>query len=405
MSSTTSMVKKEVERPVQQFRPLTWIQRNLFNTWYNGLLTILVLWLLIRAAPALINWLLGANWAPILTSPVLYFVGQYPASELWRVGVGVALVSLSFGLSWGAWGGLTRTFAVALMAGFALVALLPVSLETISLNARLFMAANILVVMGGMVLGRTRLGQTRWVLAIGLLSFIVIIILLRGVSGNPALPVVQTTRWGGLMLNLLVAAVGIVASFPLGVLLALGRQSDLPVVRIFSTAFIELVRGVPLITILFMGSLLLPLFLPENVRIDRVIRAVIGITLFSAAYMAENVRGGLQAIPQGQYEAAKAIGLSGPLTTILIILPQALRLVIPAIVGQFIALFKDTTLLIIVGINEILGIGKSIVLGNPEWVTAHMEVYVFIALLFWVFTYAMSYSSRRLERALGVGIR
>jgi general L-amino acid transport system permease protein len=154
-----------------------------------------------------------------------------------------------------------------------------------------------------------------------------------------------------------------------------------------------------------MGSLILPLFLPEEVRIDRVIRAMIGITFFSAAYMAENVRGGLQAIPEGQYEAAKAIGLNGPLTTILIVLPQALRLVIPAIVGQFIALFKDTTLLIIVGINEILGIGKSIVLGNPEWVTAQMEVYVYIALLFWVFTYAMSYSSRRLERALGVGTR
>jgi general L-amino acid transport system permease protein len=207
------------------------------------------------------------------------------------------------------------------------------------------------------------------------------------------------------MLNLMVAAIGIVASFPIGVLLALGRRSTLPVVKVFCTLFIELVRGVPLITILFMGSLLLPLFLPEDVRIDRVIRAVIGITLFSAAYMAENVRGGLQAIPEGQYEAARAIGLNAPLTTLLIILPQALRLVIPAIVGQFIALFKDTTLLIIVGINEILGIGKSIVLGNPEWVGAQIEVYLFIAALFWVFTYAMSYSSRRLERALGVGER
>lgn len=396
---------QEVQRPVQQFKPLTWLRKNLFNSWYNALLTLLILWLLIRAVPALASWLLGANWEPIITSPVLYFVGQYPAAELWRVGIGLALISLSFGLSWGAWGGPTRTFAIALMAGYALVALLPVSLDAISLTARLFMAANIAVVMGGFALGQTRLGQARWVLGIGLLSFVVIILLLRGFEGNDALPVVQTTRWGGLMLNLMVAAVGIVASFPIGVLLALGRRSNLPVVKVFSTLFIELVRGVPLITILFMGSLILPLFLPEDVRIDRVIRAMIGITFFSAAYMAENVRGGLQAIPEGQYEAAKAIGLNGPLTTILIILPQALRLVIPAIVGQFIALFKDTTLLIIVGINEILGIGKSIVLGNPEWVTAQMEVYVYIALLFWVFTYAMSYSSRRLERALGVGTR
>lgn len=396
---------QEVQRPVQQFKPVTWLRRNLFNSWYNALLTLLILWIVIRAVPALASWLIGANWEPILTSPVLYFVGQYPAAELWRVGVGVALISLSFGLSWGTWGGPTRTFAIALMAGYVLVALLPVSLDSIGLTGRLFMAANIAVVMGGFALGQTRLGQARWVLGIGFLSFVVIILLLRGFEGNSALPVVQTTRWGGLMLNLMVAAVGIVASFPIGVLLALGRRSKLPVVKVFSTLFIELVRGVPLITILFMGSLILPLFLPEEVRIDRVIRAVIGITFFSAAYMAENVRGGLQAIPEGQYEAAKAIGLNGPLTTILIVLPQALRLVIPAIVGQFISLFKDTTLLIIVGINEILGIGKSIVLGNPEWVTAQMEVYVFIALLFWIFTYAMSYSSRRLERALGVGIR
>lgn len=396
---------QEVQRPVQQFKPVTWLRRNLFNSWYNALLTLLILWIVIRAVPALASWLIGANWEPILTSPVLYFVGQYPAAELWRVGVGVALISLSFGLSWGTWGGPTRTFAIALMAGYVLVALLPVSLDSIGLTGRLFMAANIALVMGGFALGQTRLGQARWVLGIGFLSFVVIILLLRGFEGNSALPVVQTTRWGGLMLNLMVAAVGIVASFPIGVLLALGRRSKLPVVKVFSTLFIELVRGVPLITILFMGSLILPLFLPEEVRIDRVIRAVIGITFFSAAYMAENVRGGLQAIPEGQYEAAKAIGLNGPLTTILIVLPQALRLVIPAIVGQFISLFKDTTLLIIVGINEILGIGKSIVLGNPEWVTAQMEVYVFIALLFWIFTYAMSYSSRRLERALGVGIR
>jgi general L-amino acid transport system permease protein len=403
MSSDTTILG-EVERPVQTLSPLKWAHKNLFNTWYNSLLTLLALWLLFQTVPAFVQWVLDSNWAPILSRPLLYFVGQYPASELWRVGVGILLVSLSFGLSWGTWGGPTRTFAMALMGGYALVALLPVSLDTIGIVGRLFMAANILVVMGGFALGQTRLGRTRWVLLIGVLTFALIVALLRGLGVSP-LPIVRTTRWGGLMLNLMVAAVGIVASFPLGVLLALGRRSNLPVVKIFSTLFIELVRGVPLITILFMGSLLLPLFLPEEIRIDRVLRAMIGLTLFSAAYMAENIRGGLQAIPEGQYDAARAIGLNGPLTTLLIILPQALRLVIPAIVGQFIALFKDTTLLIIVGINEILGIGKSIVLGNPEWVTAQLEVYLFIALVFWVFTYAMSYSSRRLERALGVGIR
>lgn len=396
---------QEVERPDQSVAPVEWVRKNLFNTWYNGLLTLLALYILYRFVPAFGAWLFSANWEPILARPLLYFVGQYPSGQMWRVAVAIALVSLSFGLSWGTWAGPTRTFAVALMAGYVMVALLPVSLETIGLTIRLFMAANVLVVMGGFALGQTRLGQGRWVILLGILFFFFIVALLRGLSGNSTVPIVQTTRWGGLMLNLLVAAVGIVASFPVGVLLALGRRSNLPVVKVFSTLFIELVRGVPLITILFMGSLILPLFLPQEVRIDRVIRAMIGITLFSAAYMAENVRGGLQAIPEGQYDAAKAIGLNGPLTTLLIVLPQALRLVIPAIVGQFISLFKDTTLLIIVGINEILGIGKSIVLGNPEWVTAQREVYVFIALLFWVFTYAMSYSSHRLERFLGVGER
>lgn len=401
----TGTMAQEVQRPDQRVSPLNWLRENLFDSWYNSLLTLLSLYILYRVLPPFAAWLLAANWEPILARPFLYFVGQYPSGELWRVAVAVLLVSLSFGLSWGTWGGPSRTFALALMAGFALGAFLPVSLETIGLPLRLFLAVNVPIVVGGFALGQTRLGQGRWVILVAFLSFVVIIALLRGLENNSTVPVVQTTRWGGLLLNLLVAAVGIVASFPLGVLLALGRRSNLPVVKVFSTLFIELVRGVPLITILFMGSLILPLFLPEDVRIDRVIRALIGITLFSAAYMAENVRGGLQAIPEGQYDAARAIGLNGPLTTLLIILPQALRIVIPAIVGQFISLFKDTTLLIIVGINEILGIGKSIVLGNPDWVTAQAEVYVFVAVVFWVFTYAMSYGSRRLERALGVGTR
>lgn len=400
-----STIAPELKRPQTTIGPIDWVRQNLFNTWYNSILTLLALWLLWRFVPALAQWILASNWEPVLTRPILYFVGQYPASELWRIGLVVLLVSLNFGLSWGAWGGPLRTFAVALMAGFGLVAVLPVSLDTLGVTGRLFMVANIAVVAGGFALGQTRAGRTRWVLAIGLVTFVAILLLMRGFPGSDMMPLVQTTRWGGLMLNLLVAAVGIVASFPLGILLALGRRSKLPVVSVFSTLFIELVRGVPLVSILFMMSVMLPLFLPEEVRVDRVLRALIGITLFTAAYMAENVRGGLQAIPEGQYDAAKAIGLSGPLTTLLIVLPQALRLVIPAIVGQFISLFKDTTLIIIVGINEILGIGKSIVLGNPEWVTAQSEVYVFIGLVFWVFTYAMSYSSRRLERALGVGER
>ena len=207
------------------------------------------------------------------------------------------------------------------------------------------------------------------------------------------------------MLTFLLALVGIVASFPLGVLLALGRRSDLPVLKGLCVLFIELVRGVPLVSLLFMTQVIVPLFLPEDLRVDRVLRALFAITLFSSAYMAENVRGGLQSVPQGQVEAARVLGLGGAHTMLFIVLPQALRAVIPAIVGQFISLFKDTSLVVTVGLLDVLGIGKSIVLGNVEWVGSQREVYIFIALLFWVFTYSMSYASRKLESALGVGQR
>ena len=226
--------------------------------------------------------------------------------------------------------------------------------------------------------------------------------ILRGFGGVPLLPVVGTNQWGGLMLTFTLALVGIVACFPLGMLLALGRRSNLPIVSLFSILFIELVRGVPLITLLFMTQVILPLLLPEDIQIDRVLRAFLAITLFSAAYMAENIRGGLQAVPSSQVEAAKALGLSGRHTMAFIVMPQALKAVIPAIVGQFIALFKDTTLVVIVGLLDIVGIGKAIVLGNVEWVDAQREVYLFIALMFWIFTYSMSYASRKLEESLGV---
>jgi general L-amino acid transport system permease protein len=200
------------------------------------------------------------------------------------------------------------------------------------------------------------------------------------------------------------AVAGIILSFPLGVLLALGRRSQLPVVRILSTGYIELIRGVPLVTILFMADIILPLFLPGEWRLDRVARAIGGITLFSAAYVAENVRGGLQAIPTGQVEAAHALGLSGIATNRFIVLPQALRAVIPANVGLFISLLKDTTLVTIIGLLELLGISRA-VLAQPESFGAQMEVYVFIAAVFFVLCYAMSQASYRLERQLGVGVR
>ncbi|MCH7971769.1 MAG: amino acid ABC transporter permease, partial [Chloroflexi bacterium] len=270
---------------------------------------------------------------------------------------------------------------------------------------RLWILANPGAVGLGYLLSLAPVARPRWAYLGWVVAFALTIILLRGLGGVPGLPVIRTGLWGGLVLTFLLALIGIVASFPLGVLLALGRRSRLPAVSVFSILFIELVRGVPLVTLLFMTQIILPLLLPEGVLIDRVLRALIAITLFSAAYMAENVRGGFQAVPRGQIDAARALGLGATYVTLFIVLPQALRAVIPAIVGQFISLFKDTSLVAIVGLLDIVGIGKSIILGNVEWIDAQREVYVFLAFVFWMFTYSMSYTSRKLEEALGVGRR
>ena len=210
---------------------------------------------------------------------------------------------------------------------------------------------------------------------------------------------IGTNNWGGLTLTLFLAITGIALCFPIGVLMALGRRSNLPIIKGLSIAYIELIRGVPLISILFMGQVMIPLFLPEGVRPDNIVRAIVGLTLFSSAYLAENVRAGLQAIPRGQVEAAASLGLNNPLTLGLIVLPQALKTAIPAIVGQFISLFQDTTLLGIVGLVELLGITNS-VLANPKYLGDYAEAYLFIAILYWFFCYAMSLGSRRIEQAL-----
>jgi general L-amino acid transport system permease protein len=398
-------------RPPAPPGAIQWLRKNLFSTWYNAILTLLSVTLIYLALRGILTWVLTvADWSPVADSLKLFAVGLYPVEEVWRVGVILAMVSGLAGLSWGVWGGTVRTFAIAVGSGFIFIALLPFDLyppngDPLDLLLRFGFVILPLLVVGGYLLGRMPVIKGRLVLMLWLASFVLTLVLLSGLEGSELLPRVESGLWGGLLLTFLLALVGIVASFPIGVALALGRQSSLPVVKVFCTIFIEMVRGVPLVTILFMASIILPLFLPEDIRIDRVLRAMIGMTLFAAAYMAENVRGGLQAIPRGQYEAARAVGLTGFQTTTFIILPQALRAVIPAIVGQFIALFMDTTLAIIVGLTELLAVGKAVLQINTEWLLRDMEVYLFIAALFWIFTYSMSYASRRLEVALGLGER
>jgi len=236
----------------------------------------------------------------------------------------------------------------------------------------------------------------RWWLALVWLVGLAIIALLMW-GGILGLPYVENERWGGLILTLLLTTFGLALAFPLSILVALGRRSDLPVIRALCVGYIELVRGVPLISLLFMASVMLPLFLPAGMTIDKLLRAQIALILFAAAYLAEVVRGGLQAIPRGQYEAADAMGLTYFQKTFWIVLPQALRIAVPPLVNTFIGLFKDTSLVLIIGLFDLLSTIK-VSLNDPAWAGSAVEAYLFAALVYFIFCYAMSRYSRRLER-------
>ncbi|MBX7146477.1 MAG: amino acid ABC transporter permease [Alphaproteobacteria bacterium] len=338
-----------------------WLRTNLFSSFFNTILTFLALYLLYLIIPPLFNWLFldanwhegtsradcqadGACWTMIRARFGQFIYGFYPESERWRVNLVFILMALG-------------------IAAF-IIKKIP---------------------------GKTYTGLFLLVL-FPFISFWLL-------YGWPYLPIVETRFWGGLMLNVIVGTIGIVASLPLGIFLALGRRSNLPVISMVCTFYIEFVRAVPLITVLFMSSVMLPLFLPEGVTFDKLLRAIIGIALFSAAYMAEVIRGGLQAIPRGQFEAAKSLGLNYWQTVCLIILPQALRLVIPGIVNTFISLFKDTTLVTQIGIFDLLGVIQAAT-RDANWAGLAIEGYVFTAFVFWIICFSMSRYSQYLEKKL-----
>ncbi len=350
--------------PREHVGVLGWLRRNLFSTWYNSLLTIVCLYLIYVIVVPLFDWGIlnatfsgtskddctaaGACWAVVDARFQQYLYGLYPDGQRWRINLAFALLVLS---------------------------MVPFFLR--QLEHKLSYAIGLIIVYP-----------------------IVAYFLFHG--GILGLEVVETAKWGGLFLTLVIAGVGITASLPLGVILALGRRSDLPIIKGISVTFIELVRGVPLVTILFMSSVMIPLFLPEGLTFDKLLRALIGVALFASAYMAEVVRGGLQAIPKGQFEAANAMGLGYWQTMWLIILPQALRMVIPGIVNTFIGLFKDTSLVIIIGLYDLLGIAR-LITRDPEWLGLAAESYIAAAFGFWIFCFAMSRYSIALERKLSAG--
>ena len=383
--------------------PRAWLRANLFSGPINSVITVLLViaagWLILTIG----QWALTeARWSVVSNNLRLFLIGQYPADQAWRIWLALAIISVLGGLSAGVYGQATRALAITLSACQLMVALLMLA-SPLGIVPAAALGLNAALVWVALAVGIRGFVPRRLLLFGWLLSLPVSFLLISGYAGTP-LESVSTNVWGGLLLTVLIAVVGILVSFPMGVLLALGRRSELPALRWLSTAYIEVIRGVPLVTILFLADIILPLFLPGEWRLDRVARAIGGVTLFSAAYVAENVRGGLQAIPTGQVEASHALGLSGLQTNLYIVLPQALRSVIPANVGLFISLLKDTTLVTIIGLLEILGISRAI-LAQPESFGAQMEVYVFIAAVFFVLCYAMSQASYRLERQLGVGTR
>ncbi len=399
------MTAQTLPPPSTAIGPREWLERNLFSSLLSAALTGLIAGLLIALAFTIGEWALSqARWDVVTRNMRLFLVGQYPPDQAWRIWLALLLLSGLGGVSAGVFGTTTRALAISLSALQAVLAVLMLaSLPSVGPLVVIGFAFNAALVWAGLVAG-LRVPISRRLLVIAWIASIPVTFLLLSGLGRTPIPAVSSNLWGGLLLTVVLATVGIILSFPLGVLLALGRRSSLPAVRILSTAYIELIRGVPLVTILFMADIMLPFFLPGDVRIDRVTRAMGGITLFAAAYVAENVRGGLQAIPTGQIEAAHALGLSAARTTMDIVLPQALRSVIPANVGLFISLLKDTTLVAIIGLAELLGIGRAI-LAQSESLGAHLEVFLFVGAIFFVLCYAMSQASYRLERALGVGSR
>ena len=392
-----------------------WVRANLFSSLFNGALTFVFGAMIILALWFGLQWVLfQADWSVIVKIGGGFVIGQYNTDEacpgnncFWRPQASLMLTTFLLGMAWGIAGpGLARRIAIITVVVISLFAFLPYGLEEMGWDVRLLLLANIpSVALGWWVARHTPLGTVRSIVILAVAAFFLTLFLLWGVPGDHFLQRVPIHNWGGLMLNLLLATAGIVCSLPIGIGLALGRRGSLPVVKAVCIVFIEVFRGVPLITLLFMSQVLVPLAFPDGFFMPPLLRAAIAITLFSAAYMAENIRGGLQALHPGQAEAARALGLPGWQTTLLISLPQAIRNVIPAIVGQFIGLFKDTSLVYIIAMVDIVNMGRNFIRGNVEYQDSAPEIFIFISLVFWVFTYGMSYVSGRIERHLGVGER
>jgi general L-amino acid transport system permease protein len=398
MATLQSTEPETLAHPIKQRLQAAkdWSQQQLFNSWSNTVLTILCVLVVGSLALRFGQWAFQqAQWSVVTNNLRFLMIGRYSPSDLWRPWLTALLWASILSLTWGAAQGITRKtlirygligLAVAIGAG-----VLQQGLPAMAWIAAITLSGTVTFWLGDWL---TRYPLWRkLILPLWVVGWFMAAWLIGGGFGLATVPI---RLWNGLLLTLWIATLSIALSFPLGVLLALGRQSSLPVIKAFSILYIEIVRGLPLIGILFITQVMMKLLLPPYVNLDQLTRAIAGFTLFSAAYLAENVRGGLQSIPKGQTEAARALGLSTPLTLGLVVLPQALKAVVPAIVGQFISLFKDTALLSVFGLVELTGMGRSIT-SQPENLGRYAEIYLVIGLIYWVFCYGMSLASRRLE--------
>lgn len=364
MEEALSTQTEELKPPVTSVGVIGWLKSNLFSNVFNSILTIITLFLLWKIIPPLFQWAFvdsvwhttgkicrgidGACWSIIPSNIRFIIFGFYPYDQHWRPFIAMLLL---FGL---------------------------------------------------LFYSRDRNHWTKYLGYAWIAGLCVMGLLMKG--GLFGLVPVESTQWGGLPLTLLLSVFGLTAAYPLGVILALGRQSKLRGVKLLCVLYIELIRGVPLISLLFMSSIIFPLFLPEGITINKILRAQVAIILFTAAYIAEVVRGGLQGMSRGQYEAAESLGLNYYLTMRLVILPQALKIVIPPTVSILISAFKDTSLVVIIALYDLLKTTQS-VLSNPEWMGFSREAYIFIAILYFAGCFSMSNYSRKLEKELSAGER
>jgi general L-amino acid transport system permease protein len=417
--------RPQLAPPINETGPFGWARKHLFSSWLNGITTVALIvgigWIL----SWLLDWALltanftastgsecrggGACWALIREKWRLIFFGTFPYEQQWRpffavVAMLAMLITTADRRMWRPW----RLLAIWSVGSFITFLLM---FGQLHIPLSLFLAVALAVGLLGMAFrkGIGSPGEINAYRALAVVGFVGLVLRVLGILPAWALPIapfsyVETGLWGGIPVTLILATYGLAFAFPYGVLLALGRRSNLPLIKGLCVGFIELIRGVPLISLLIMASVMLPLFLPTGVTFDKFLRAQVAVILFAGAYIAEIIRGGLQSLPKGQFEAADAMGLNYVQKTALIILPQALRVVIPPLINTFIGFFKDTSLVLIIGIFDFLNTANQ-ALVDPAWAGYPGEVYLFAAFVYFIFCFSMSRYSKYLEVELNKGTR